>query len=56
MSVFQLKDWWTAKSCGAGEEEEVDMGAMALGNVDNAIPASRNSEMLDYLILFLLFY
>jgi hypothetical protein len=37
MSVFQLQDWWSVK---ISDTEEFDNGCMALGNIDNANPAS----------------
>ena len=35
MSVFQLHDFWSTK---VGNDEEFDIGAMAIGNLDNANP------------------
>jgi hypothetical protein len=32
MSLFQVREWWMTK---VGENEEFDMGSMAIGNLDN---------------------
>jgi hypothetical protein len=37
MSVFQLHDFWSTK---VGDNEEYDIGCMAIGNVDNSNPPS----------------
>ena len=34
MSIFQAKDWWSAK---VGDDEEFDTNNIALGNVDNSL-------------------
>eukprot|EP01031_Cornospumella_fuschlensis_P052853 gene52853-64581_t len=38
MSVFQLQEWWGLKVCQ--EDEEFDLGCLAVGNIDNAQPPS----------------
>lgn len=41
MSVFQLRDWWglqLSNSSSDSANEEFDLGAMAIGNVDNCEP------------------
>ena len=44
MSVFQLEEWWshltTSGTNHSGPAEEFDIGCMAVGNVDNAVPAA----------------
>ena len=40
MSVFQLNDWWS-RQISSGDEE-FDFGCMAVGNLDNASPATGN--------------
>lgn len=32
MSLFQAREWWSAK---AGQDEEFDVGCMCIGNIDN---------------------
>lgn len=32
MSIFQVKEWWTAK---VGEDEEFDHNSICIGNIDN---------------------
>jgi hypothetical protein len=39
MSVFQLHDWWTALP-NSSTDEDFDIGAMAIGNIDNASPSA----------------
>jgi Bardet-Biedl syndrome 9 protein len=43
MSVFQLEEWWTHLTTSGSSSpgaEEFDVGCIAVGNVDNATPAS----------------
>ena len=37
MSIFTLKDWWSVK---IAEDEEFDIGCLAVGNIDNGNPSS----------------
>jgi len=39
MSVFQLNEWWSTQIT-SGQEEEFDLGCMAIGNLDNSNPAT----------------
>ena len=45
MSLFKARDWWTVK---VGENEEFDVGCLAVGNISNVESTTAIGRHMGY--------